>query len=553
MLVVVFATGCASSAFKHAKDADTAQAYRSYLSSYPKDSNAEAAELRLTELDFAEAQTQHTVLAYRRFLEHHPDAPQGDSARALIEGLHYLAAKESGRSEAWRQFLQEHPDGAHHTEAEKALGDAARAEVARTENPAQLSERIQRHPELRTPEVDQKLDEAAFTRAKSSGAGKLLEYLDTFPAGAHREDVRLELLSLRLQGLIFSGLLTEARGELERSPLAGKLKSFDARFAEAERFRLLDHAREPLAQSARPQHYLRELPDLIRAADAPDPLDRWEAVEEMGQHLSVAAIDPLLRAFRQGRNPLIRERAFDSLANIVRGLPQPVAEYELATRLKGLKATASSAELYSVLGALQDLEGSLDEAAQSYQRAYDPQNPDPVVLWRWTQIRQERRQTFSSAVAARQLSLWARELADTLDGSGGTATFSLGTARELCAAYQNAVFAEGVLRQASQSKTEFPEDVAQFVQLGTEARRLAEARLKDAELALRTRDASVRTCQDPSVRERLRMATQDRSAALLLLPQRLPKLAPLLLSWAEQHDPSPSVRAQVKAELAGRR
>ncbi|MFY0576191.1 HEAT repeat domain-containing protein [Cystobacter fuscus] len=150
------------------------------------------------------------------------------------------------------------------------------------------------------------------------------------------------------------------------------------------------------------EHYLRSLEDLGRALVAPDPMDRWQAAQELGQHVSVKALDPLLEALRSGRNPLIRWQALESLETVLRALPRRVAEYEVAVRLEALREKAGSPELYLRTAVLLDLSGRVGEAAAEYQRAFLPEDPDPVVLRRWIRLREERLQAFSAAVAARQ-------------------------------------------------------------------------------------------------------------------------------------------------------
>jgi len=47
-------------------------------------------------------------------------------------------------------------------------------------------------------------------------------------------------------------------------------------------------------QRALPGYYLRSFDDLVSSLHAPDPMDRWEAAEELGEHVDVKALDPLL-------------------------------------------------------------------------------------------------------------------------------------------------------------------------------------------------------------------------------------------------------------------
>lgn len=550
LAVLLLLTGCASQAYQRAKEADTLEAYQDFLRQYPKDDMAEPAEARIEELEFAQAQKLHTVLAYKRFLEAHPEAPQARAARSLLEGLRFNAAKEVGTVAAWRQFLADHPDGAQREEARRLLAEAQQKELASSEDPKRLTSFLREAgDDPRRQEVESRLDDQTYAQARASGATKLFAYLRDFPAGKHREEVKARLLDLEVEGLLVSGLLEEAEARVKAHPLGLKLENFPERLARAKAVREALSSHEPLAQAAHVGHYLRDLGDLQQALGANDPLDRWQAAEELGQHVSVRALEPLLTAFRTARNPLIRQYAMESLQSVLRALPRAVAEYEVAVRLESLRERASSAEVYLTIAALLDLTGQLELASTEYQRAYDTTNPDPVVLRRWVKIRQERRQPFSAAVAARQLSLWALGVAreEVVSSEGGV---PLASARQLCAAAENARFAAQAIAEARRQATEFPEDLNSFERVAADAVKLSEARLADAELLLREQKPDVRLCRDQQVHERLRSAVKERMAALEAVGAKLPKLAPLLLELAKDRDPSPEVRTAAAARLA---
>jgi hypothetical protein len=549
-VVLLLLTSCASGAYQRAKEADTVEAYRAFLREHPKDTLAEAVQVRIEELEFAEARTLHTVVAYKRFLEAYPEAAQARAAGALLEGLRFNAAKETNTVAGWRQFLADHPEGAQRDEAKRLLGEAERAELASTQDTKQLASFLKgAEGDPRRLEVEDRLDAQAFAQAQASGAAKLFAYLREFPAGSHREQAKVALLRLEMEGLLVSGLLEEVEARLKTNPLAPRLPDWPQRMARARAEREARESREPLAQAVQAGYYLRELGDLERALGAPDPLDRWEAAEELGQHVSVRALEPLLMAFRTARNPLIRLRALESLQSVLRALPRDVAQYEVASRLESLRERAGSAEVYLTIAALLDLTGQLELAATEYQRAFDAGAPDPVVLRRWVQLRQERRQSFSAAVAARQLALWALGTAreEVVSPEGG---IPLASARQLCAAAENARFAAGVIAQVRQAVTEFPEDVEGFGLLAADAVRLSEARLADAELMLRERNPHARLCRDRQVRERLDSAVKERTAALEAVGTKLPKLAAQLLAVVKERDPVPEVRAVAAARLA---
>ncbi|WP_163988774.1 HEAT repeat domain-containing protein [Pyxidicoccus caerfyrddinensis] len=550
LAVLLLATGCIPSPYERAASADTVEAYQTFLREHPTHPDVDAAESRLAELEFEEAKRLHTVIGYKRYLEAYPDAGPSRTAKTLLEGLRFNAAKEAGTVGAWKQFFQEHPAGAQRDEAKRLLAEAEARELASTDDPRKLADYLKASPDdPRRQEVESRLDGQAFAEAKASGATKLFAYLKDFPAGAHREEARVLLLELEVEGLLVSGLVDEAEARVKAHPLGPKLTGFPERLTRARAERAALARPEPLAQAAHVAHYLRDLEDLKRALVAPDALDRWQAAEEMGQHVSVRALDPLLDALRSARNPLVRQYALESLRTVLSALPRPVAEYEVASRLESLRERATSAELYLQVAVLLDLSGQLVQASTEYQRAFDGGAPDPVVLRRWVQIREERKQSFSAAVAARQLALWSLEVAneETVTTEG---RIPVGSVRQLCAAAVNARFATEAIARARAATPEFAEDLAEFERRAAEAKRLAEARLADAELILREQSPGARTCSDQGVRERLDGAVKERTAALDAVTTKLPQqVGRLLLELARERDPSPQVRAAAGARL----
>ncbi|MFY2560963.1 tetratricopeptide repeat protein [Corallococcus terminator] len=548
-VLLLAAAGCLPSPYDRAARTDTVEAYRAFLRDNPTHPDADAAESRLEELEFEEAKRLHSVLAYKRFLEVYPDAPHTRTAKTLLEGLRFNAAKEAATVAGWRQFLQEHPDGLQRDEAKRLMAEVETQEMATTQDPRRLAEYLREKPDdPRRLEVESRLDAQSFEQAKAGGAAKLFAYLKEFPAGTHREDARILLLELEVEGLLVSGLVDEAEARVKAHPLGPKLTGFPARLARARTERAALAQPEPLVQAAYVGHYLRDLEDLKRAMVAPDALDRWQAAEEMGQHVSVRAVDPLLDALRSARNPLIRQNALESLRTVLSSLPRPVAEYEVASRLDALRERASSSEMYLTVAVLLDLSGHLGQASTEYQRAFDSGVPDPVVLRRWVDIREARKQPFSAAVAARQLAVWALGVAreETVTAEGRV---PLASARQLCAAAVNARFAAGAIARARAASSEFPEDLAEFERRAEEARRLAEARLADAELMLREQSPGVRTCSDRGVSERLEGGVKERTAALASVGTKLPQVGRLLLEVARERDPSPQVREAASARL----
>ena len=323
------------------------------------------------------------------------------------------------------------------------------------------------------------------------------------------------------------------------------------RFAAEDQQRTALASADPLVQSAQAAHSLRSIESLTRALRAPNPMDRWQAAQELGHHVSIDALAPLIDALEPGQHALVRQRALAALWRVVAALPPDVAEHELSTRIETLAPNAASAERSLLLAILLDAAGRLEEAAVEYQRSYDSGAPDPLILRRWMELRAERGQWYSAAVAARQLSLWAHGLAEDEGGVGAAGVPPLSPARRLCAAFDLAVKAEDTIREATAKAREFTEDLASFTRVAEEAVALSRARLGDAELRLRERNPSERTCGQDPVAERLTAGEQQRAQSLQRLARERPAQAALLLSRARTLDPAPGIRT-LAAELQGR-
>jgi hypothetical protein len=545
--VLLLTAACRDSAYSAASKADTPAAWRAYLAGHPDDESASQGKARLAELELAEAQKVHTVLAYKRFLDEFGDTDSAPRAKALLEGLRFNAAKEAGTARAMRLFVREHPDGAHRAEAEQLLSTLELKEVSSLTDSAELERFVAQHPDdPKATEATAKLDDAAFQ--KSASAAALYAYLRDYPAGTHREDAKRRLLSLQLDGLLFSGLVDEAEALAKRSPLAAGLGDLPKRLERGKAERAVETSADERIKKALIGYHLRSIDDLVHALSAPDPMDRWEAARELGFVVSVKAIDPLLEALSGSRTPAVRLEAFQSLGRLLRTLPRSVADYEVATRLEALREKSSDAEVHLTAAALLDLTGQLERASAEYQKVWDPSLPDPVVLKRWVEIRTERRQPFSAAVAARQLALWAKAEVDRRGPA--TPESALGLARDACTCVELTHFAREVVAQAKKAKTDFPEDVDAFGVRVEDAARLAEARLKDAELLLVQADARARRCADRAFGERLALAEKARLDAVEALRTRPPKDAPLALEVIRDHDPESSVREAAARVLA---
>lgn len=541
VLVWLVLPGCRDAAYSAASKRGTIEGWRSFLLANPGDENVEAARENLAELEFAQAQQVHSFIAYKRFLEEFPDSGRASAARALLEALRFNAAREKATTIALRGFLKEHPDGAHRAEAEAQLRQLELRELATLDDPRELARLVDRHADAPQAEAaTDRIDELSWARAASAAA--TYAYLRDFPAGKHRDDARARLASLELDSALASGDLPRARVLVARSPVAQALPDLKARLARAEAAAGLEGSPYELVRSALPSYSLRPFDEVVRSLRAPDPMARWQAADELGFTGSARAISPLLETLRTGRPPITRQRSVDALARVLKTLPPAVADYEVATRLEALGGLATDTQLVLTSAVLLDLSGQLERAATEYQRAFDPANPDPVVLRRWAAIRLERRQFFSAAVAARQLGVHAATTA--ADMAPPTLQNALLTSRELCSAADELQFALSVLEGVAKQKTEFPDDVNAFLLRAREQQRLVAARLRDAEVELLTVDPGARRCGDEEVLERMREGEMRRLEALGALRVKRSPALPLLLQVLRERDPSPLVRAE---------
>lgn len=539
LLLILSLPACREGAFNAASKANTIPAWRDFLQKHPGDDNAESAKESLAALELEEARRIHTVVAYKRFLEEFPDSSKANAARALLEGLRFNTATSKGTAQVLRQFLRDHPDGAHAAQAEELLRAAELKELSNLQDPESLKAIAQAHPDdARGAQAGAQLDDQAFTAAR--GPGDWFAYLRDYPAGTHRDEVRVKLLDAQLQGLLVSGLLPEAKALVGKAPLAPKIPNLAERMTRASLLETAAGAKDEAVQRALPGFYLRSFDDVVKSLGAPDPLERWQAAEELGEYVTIRALDPLLETFRTARNPLIRQKAFESLGKVLKALPRQVAEYEVEVRVDTARGNASDAQLFLTIGVLLDLSGRLDKAASEYQRAFDVAAPDPIVLRRWAQIRRERKQPYAAAVTARQLSLWAQQTAQVqqvVEGGG-----ALTIARQMCAAVELGRYARDVIQEVAGQATEFPDDVAEFQRRADDAVKLAEARLRDAELKLLEADGRAKKCGDDSVRERLKAGEAQRLSSIRELPVKAAKVAALVKELALLREPSSELR-----------
>lgn len=542
VIAMLVLAGCREGPFAAAAKQDTVQGWREFIARNPDDDRVGEAQDRLTELEFDEARAAHTVVAYKRFLEAHPGAPQQPAALALLEGLRFQAAGAAGTSAAWRQFLRDHPDGARSADAAAQLKALEARRWLTEEDPAALEALVKAAPATEAgAQAAEKLEALAWARAATPTAFQA--YLDAYPAGGHRDQAKARLLEVELQGLLVSGVPEEAKAVFERSPLKGLLPGFPKQLETARAAQAAAKARG--AEQALAAWYLRPEDELERSLEAPDPLDRWQAAQELGEVVSVKHLDGLLGALKRSRSALVRFRAFEALQRVVAALPSPVAELELGRRRVALGSEPADAESALVLAVLLELSGDGARAAAGYRRCLTEGAVDPVALWRWSTLARGQGRSFSAAVAAAHLSRQALAAV----GPEALPAEALGAARQLCSARHLARVGAAAFREAGTRGS--PAEAADLAELAREvdaALRLVEAKLRDGELRLLEGDARARLCDDARVDERLGAAVASRRAALERLGGLPPAQASLVRTLARWREPDPGVRSWLETQ-----
>lgn len=536
MALVLIISACRDGAYNAAAKTGTQESLRRFIAQHPDDDNVPSARTRLAELAFAEARGVHSVIAYKRFLEEFPEEAQTGPARSLLEGLRFNASKDKGTAAAWRQFLEDHPEGAHAAQARATLRElelkqvlAPGADTATLKRAA--AEAIDDAP---SAEVQKRLDEQSFKEV--TGPRGWLDYLRSFPAGKYRDQAKGQLLNAQLEGLLVSGQIDDATALVKRSPLAGSLKDATARLTREGEMLKLVQTTDPAVRRALPQFYRRSFEDLKDAMGSADARDRWEAAVELGYHVDVRVLDVLLDAIKTGRNDKVRRHAAESLFAVLKLLPPAAAEYEVFSRLEAMRGLATDGRVIVAQGVLLDGLSLSEDARLEYQKAFEPTFLDPLLLERGAQLRLNRKEYHSAAVAARLLSVWAKE---TIEESLAPDDQSVSAARVACAAADAAKQAAAVFAEVRGKPTDFPQDVAQFERQVAATVALTEARLRDLELKQLEKDDGFRTCFSEGAAQRLADADQKRADALSKLPAAW---SGKVRAYAQLRDPSWLVR-----------
>lgn len=97
--------------FAAAQEANTIEAYESFLASNPNSPFVTQASIRLEELYLEKARTEKTLEAYDVYLDKYPKGTLREKAVEERRTFLFDWAGEQGTAEAWQKFLDEYPTG----------------------------------------------------------------------------------------------------------------------------------------------------------------------------------------------------------------------------------------------------------------------------------------------------------------------------------------------------------------------------------------------------------------------------------------------------------
>jgi hypothetical protein len=543
LLWCLMVCSCRDSAFNQASKVDNVTTWRAFLETNPSDTNREAAEARLEELEFDEASKAHSIVAYKRFVADHTDSVYTARAKQRLETLRYNSAKDLNSINGWRQFVSEHADGAHHAEALAALATLEEESVVRSLD-GQLKDNVAAQ---NNPNVAEKLlakrDQRDFESAQS--AAQYLDYLTSYPAGAHRDEVKAKLLHLEAQSLLLRFKIDEAEALVAQSALGRLIVDWPEEVRAARRFAAYANDPDGAIRTLFPSRSLTGFGALVASLEQGDWFERSQAAKALRFWITPESIDPLLRVFRSSRSVLVRLTALESLQHVLRMLPKSNVEFELTTRLRALQEKASDENLYLGVAGVYDLLGRTDLALSEYQKALVPDAPDAVVLFRVIALRAERGQYFSSAIVARTLAFNARQVLDEFVNETTSPSVQV---QHGCAAVQMSRFALSTIEQARSKRKptdEFGGDYDEFERIAKDTLALASAKLRDAQLRVIDQGTQSQACQTDAIdaqMEKVETARVDAVNRLLKTPSAKNVAFALSLS---ARDWSPRVRAAI--------
>ena len=123
-VVALTVTGCnrTEKDWIAAKQANTTDAYREFLTKHPQGTHVEDARSGIEALDWKDAEARGTNDAYEGYLKAHPaGGVHVEDARNGIEALDWKDAQTKGTNDAYEGYLKAHPAGAHAKDARNGI------------------------------------------------------------------------------------------------------------------------------------------------------------------------------------------------------------------------------------------------------------------------------------------------------------------------------------------------------------------------------------------------------------------------------------------------
>lgn len=205
VLAAMLSMGCsgASKAWRGAKKAGTADAYRAFALNNPTDPKRPEALVRIEQLDWDHAITRGSVDAWGNYVAYHPGSARIGEARASLEEARWKAAVDENSRQGYDLYLANHSEGPHGDEARAKLDAIAWEEADREGSVDSYGRYLVRYPNsAHTDEARSKREELIWADAKrQDGPLAYQKYLKKFPRGVHADQAKAAVEGFRFSGV----------------------------------------------------------------------------------------------------------------------------------------------------------------------------------------------------------------------------------------------------------------------------------------------------------------------------------------------------------------
>jgi outer membrane protein assembly factor BamD (BamD/ComL family) len=219
-------------AFEFSGEADSAEAWETYLARWPESERADVARSKLAdaqareEKDWSDAQATATASAWEDFVRRHPNSARSDEAAELLrEAAAFEAAVNDGKI-ALAVFLRAHPGGRHAQAAEKLLRQAIErdefSEAMAADEPEALHNFIEKYPrsERAAEALDRfaALQEISYQRLLAArDIDAAARYLATYPDSPHCTDLAQIVAIWEESEAVHKALVAAEDGRIEEA------------------------------------------------------------------------------------------------------------------------------------------------------------------------------------------------------------------------------------------------------------------------------------------------------------------------------------------------